>query len=396
MWRAFKLGDVCKLHNGRAYKKPELLGDGKYKVLRVGNLFTNNNWYFSNLELDESKYCDNNDLLYAWSASFGPFIWNGGKVIYHYHIWRVDVNEDIIDKKFLYYWFLFDKELIKTAHGTGTTMMHVSKKSMEGRNLLIPSIPEQKRIVDKLDKAFAEIDRAKNSTRSFSKNIIALKTSIVESSLAKIDEGKHTYTLQNLLDLGWIESHLDGNHGGDYPKKNEFINSGVPYISANCLKDGDVITEKMKFLSEERAANLRKGIAKNGDVLFAHNATVGPTAILKTKEDKVILGTSLTYYRCNNQKINNEYLIAYMQSGLFVKQCISVMRQATRNQIPITKQREFNFVIPPYDMQLVIANKIKKIDKHFKQVSKSLLKKEHLYDYLKSAILLQELQSEAA
>ena len=58
---------------------------------------SNNNWYFSNLELDESKYCDNNDLLYAWSASFGPFIWNGGKVIYHYHIWRVDVNEDIIE-----------------------------------------------------------------------------------------------------------------------------------------------------------------------------------------------------------------------------------------------------------------------------------------------------------
>ncbi len=42
------------------------------------------------MELDEDKYCDNGDLLYAWSASFGPKIWDGGKVIFHYHIWKLD------------------------------------------------------------------------------------------------------------------------------------------------------------------------------------------------------------------------------------------------------------------------------------------------------------------
>ena len=34
---------------------------------------------------------------------------------------------------------------------------------------------------------------------------------------------------------------------------------------------------KAKFLTPERAGKLRKGIAQNDDVLFAHNATVGPT-----------------------------------------------------------------------------------------------------------------------
>lgn len=92
-WRKVALEVNATLLNGRAYKQDELLDSGKYPVLRVGNFFSNRGWYYSDLELDDDKYCDNGDLLYAWSASFGPQIWNGGKVIYHYHIWKVLVGE---------------------------------------------------------------------------------------------------------------------------------------------------------------------------------------------------------------------------------------------------------------------------------------------------------------
>ena len=81
-WRKVALEVNATLLNGRAYKQDELLDSGKYPVLRVGNFFSNRGWYYSDLELDDDKYCDNGDLLYAWSASFGPQIWNGGKVIY--------------------------------------------------------------------------------------------------------------------------------------------------------------------------------------------------------------------------------------------------------------------------------------------------------------------------
>lgn len=152
-WNKRALGEVCRLVNGRAYKKTELLDDGPYPVLRVGNFFTNNHWYYSDLELDEDKYCDDGDLLYAWSASFGPRIWSGGKVIYHYHIWKVLPSEHI-DRDFLYYFFEWDKELIKKEQGAGTTMIHVSKGSMEARAILLPPLEEQQRIVAVLDKAF--------------------------------------------------------------------------------------------------------------------------------------------------------------------------------------------------------------------------------------------------
>lgn len=48
-WEQRKLGDIAKFINGRAYDQNELLPSGKYKVLRVGNFYTNDSWYYSDL-----------------------------------------------------------------------------------------------------------------------------------------------------------------------------------------------------------------------------------------------------------------------------------------------------------------------------------------------------------
>ncbi len=45
-WRWTRLVEFATLYNGRAYKQNELLSKGRYPVLRVGNLFTNNKWYY--------------------------------------------------------------------------------------------------------------------------------------------------------------------------------------------------------------------------------------------------------------------------------------------------------------------------------------------------------------
>jgi len=152
-WNEKAISDVCRIINGRAYKQQELLSAGKYPVLRVGNFFTNKHWYYSDLELDDDKYCDGGDLLYAWSASFGPRIWTGGKVIYHYHIWKVIPDVTLIERDFLRWFFEWDVEQIKSAQGTGTTMMHVGKGSMDARVILVPDLATQRRIVTAIQKA---------------------------------------------------------------------------------------------------------------------------------------------------------------------------------------------------------------------------------------------------
>ncbi|AOW47992.1 restriction endonuclease subunit S (plasmid) [Acetobacter ascendens] len=170
-----------------------------------------------------------------------------------------------------------------------------------------------------------------------------------------LPEGWKEERLDELLKNKTITVHIDGNHGSFYPKKEEFVSSGVPYISANCIQNGRIDFQKCKFLAPEKADKLQKGIAKDGDVLFAHNATVGPVALLKTSEERVILSTTLTLYRCDPIKLNNSFLYQYMSSTYIDTQYESIMRQTTRNQVPITAQREFVFLLPPLPEQKKIA-----------------------------------------
>lgn len=145
-WVETKLGDEATFINGRAYKQEELLEKGKYRVLRVGNFFTNNNWYYSDLELDADKYCDDGDLLYAWSASFGPRVWKGEKVIYHYHIWKVLPNTNM-SKDFLYVLLDNETERMKTQNANGFALLHITKGTIENWKCKIPkSKVEQQKI----------------------------------------------------------------------------------------------------------------------------------------------------------------------------------------------------------------------------------------------------------
>jgi len=178
-WEEKTLKEICKVINGRAYSKDEMLKQGKYRLLRVGNFFTNDSWYYSDLELEEDKYCDNGDLLYAWSASFGPRIWDGEKVIYHYHIWKM-VCSSKIDKYFLCYWLDSDelkKQTMTNLHGA--TMAHITKGIIEAAHVSFPPLSEQQSIVATLDSLKSKVDRLQANFEKISQECDALKQALL-------------------------------------------------------------------------------------------------------------------------------------------------------------------------------------------------------------------------
>lgn len=159
-WEVKKLIEVSTLINGRAYKQNELLSEGKYKVLRVGNFFTNSNFYYSNLELEDEKYCYKGDLLFAWSASFGAFIWDEDKTIFHYHIWRVLFDKTRLDIH--YYQYLLNTMtsfFMNDVHGIG--MVHLTKSGMEQYELPLPPLPLQRLFAQRIE----QIEREKSEVQ---------------------------------------------------------------------------------------------------------------------------------------------------------------------------------------------------------------------------------------
>lgn len=171
-WEQRKLGEVATFINGRAYSQSELLLSGKYRILRVGNFYTNDSWYYSDLELGEKYYANYGDLLYTWSATFGPHIWLGDRVIYHYHIWKISLS-DMLEKQFTVQLLEQHKSNILSGKN-GSTMVHITKEGMEQKDVIIPqSIKEQQQIgafFNQLDELITlhqcELEKLKNIKKS--------------------------------------------------------------------------------------------------------------------------------------------------------------------------------------------------------------------------------------
>lgn len=201
-WEWVRLSDLMEVINGRAYKKHEMLQEGT-PLLRVGNLFTSNEWYYSDLELDENKYIDNGDLIYAWSASFGPFIWTGQKVIYHYHIWKLKLfAEKLSDKFFIHDFLLSITDKIKS-QGNGIAMLHMTKERMEQQVIALPPVNEQKNIVQKIRELMSLCDQLEQHSLTS----LDAHQQLVETLLTTLTDSKNADELAE----NWarISEHFD-------------------------------------------------------------------------------------------------------------------------------------------------------------------------------------------
>lgn len=175
-WEQRKLGEIATFINGRAYSQPELLSSGKYKVLRVGNFYTNDSWYYSDLELGEKYYADYGDLLYTWPATFGPHIWLGDRVIYHYHIWKINLS-DQLEKQFAVQLLEQDRTNILSSKN-GSTMVHITKEGMEQKDVIIPPNTKEQQEIGafflQLDNLITLHQRELEETKTYKKTLAKL------------------------------------------------------------------------------------------------------------------------------------------------------------------------------------------------------------------------------
>ncbi len=162
-------------------------------------------------------------------------------------------------------------------------------------------------------------------------------------------------TIESLISTGAIIGHKDGNYGSLYPRVEEFGSVGVPFLTARSIVGGTLDIDGAPRLADDRADALRFGFVQPCDVLLSHNATIGRVAIVPDFDGRLLVGTSLTYFRLNPERLSVRYFAAYLASVDFQNQLNAVMSHSTRNQVPITAQRKLSVVVPPLSTQNAIA-----------------------------------------
>ena len=161
-WPTKPLGGVCDLINGRAFKPSEWMSEG-LPIIRIQNL--NNHGKPFNMfdgKYQEKHFISDGAILLSWSGtpgtSFGCFRWFRGPALLNQHIFKVVVDEDIMDGEFFIHAVNSRlHEMIRQAHG-GVGLRHITKSKLEAIQLPVPEIDEQRRIVARLKECMERID----------------------------------------------------------------------------------------------------------------------------------------------------------------------------------------------------------------------------------------------
>ena len=335
-WAKCTLNEVCKFHNGRAYKQTELLAAGKYRVLRVGNFFTNDSWYYSNLELEDNKYAQNGDLLYAWSASFGPRFWREEKVIFHYHIWKIDSFKNV-DKNFLYHFLDLDSAKIKN-EVQGGTMVHITKGDMEKRTISYPSVLEQRNIA----RFLFLLDERIATQNKIIEDLKKLKAAIIDYAINSLDT--------DFAKFGSLYE-MAGEGGTPTTSNASFYDNGkIPFIKIDDLKK-KYLTKNKDFITELGLQKSSAWLVPTRSILFSNGATIGEITIT-------------TYPVCTKQgilgivpkpNIDVEFLYYFMSSSYFKKAVSRIVTEGTMKTVYLKDINNIRCPIPTKEKQLDIA-----------------------------------------
>ncbi len=370
-WKVTKLKKVVTLINGKAYKQEELLLSGKYKVLRVGNFFSNNSWYYSDLELEENKYVLNGDLMYAWSASFGPRFWNEEKTVYHYHIWKV-ITSDKIDKTFLFHLFEFHKEQILN-QSQGGTMFHITKGDMEARFLpLPPTLAEQTAIAT----ALSDTDALISSLSS----LITKKRNIKQGAMQKLLQPKEGWEIRTYGET------FDFLVTATYSRAELTENDEIAYVHY-----GDIHTKWNSFLdfSKNNLPTIPKEQLKNypfikeGDIIMADASEdylgVGESIEIKNIGNKKAIAGLHTFLLRDRKSVFFNGFKGYLHKSKIIKSQIERLASGLKVYgISKYNLKNVKIPIPPFEEQTRIATILSDMDAQIASLEQQLAKYKHI------------------
>lgn len=341
-WKWCRLGDVAKYINGRAFKPEEWEKEGK-PIIRIQNLTNSSNSVNRSTKIFEDKYLiTKNDLLYAWSASLGAYLWSGEDGWLNQHIFKVIPNDNV-DKMYLYHGLVHITEnLYAKAHGSG--MVHVTLKPFLNTQIpLPPTLSDQQRIVNRIESMFAKLDEAKEKAQNVVDGFETRKAAILHKAFT--GELTAKWRKENgVCDDSWEEKTIgecgkwERGRSKHRPRNApELFGGKYPFIQTGDIANADIyICEHKQTLSEFGFQQSR--LFPKDTLCITIAANIGKVAILTYDccfPDSVVgftpfenVDSKFMYYKINDMQKDLEAMApATAQKNLNLKLLTSVSVQ---------------------------------------------------------------------
>jgi type I restriction enzyme S subunit len=369
-WKTKRLGEVVDIYDKRRIplsetKRQGMKGDYPYCGAN-GVLDHINNYLFEGefilLAEDGGHWGAFEKSAYIMNAKF----W----VNNHAHV--LQAKAGLADNQFIAYLLNY---LNLNPFIMGTTRGKLNQGTMANMLIPVPPYDRQLTIAKALQRVKIAIESREQEIRLERERKAALMEHLFthgtqreptkQTEIGEMPSSWDVTTPQVLLDTEIIADIQDGNHGERHPKQSDFQRSGIPFLTADCIREGKIDFHHAKYLDESWLDKLRVGFAKPGDVLLTHKGTVGETSIVNERHDVVILSPQVTYYRIkNSERLYHKYLFAVFQSSVFRSQLKRLAStQRTRAYVGITKQKNIKIPLPKFAEQVKIATVLSACDK---------------------------------
>lgn len=157
----------------------------------------------------------------------------------------------------------------------------------------------------------------------------------------------------------------DGNYSSKYPNGEEFLDYGIPFLSASDFKDKAIDYTQSKKISPELHNQLKKGHVQKGDLLIVVRGNgVGKTGYIDDEIDECNINAQLAFIRSNDASLDNEYLYYNMKYNF--EKLKSLATGSAQPQLVIGNLVKYSLSVPSIENQTKIRTILSNIDKKIK------------------------------
>ncbi len=317
--------------------------------------------YTNYLDFDEEMLTKENDLLLARNGT--PYVYFP-KVgaIYTDHIIRVSIDANY-DKAYIRYCLQqsIAKEVVDTV-SIATWSVPIWNRQC----LPHPSLQEQQSIASYLDEKCAAIDEIIAEAKATIDEYKSWKASVVFEAVTK---GLNPNAEMKDSGVEWIgripkdwvigrigkyAKFFNGDRGNNYPKPEDFIETGIPFLTAYNLEKEIVDTSiHCKYISQEKYESLGGAKLKINDIIFClRGAGVGKCAINLTEQNGTV-ASSLMAIRAIN--ITSKFLLYILKSNVSLAQTSLFMNGTCAENLSAESLASYTIPVPPLSEQQSIA-----------------------------------------
>ena len=280
--------------------------------------------------------------------------------------------------------FQFGSDRVQQAllqRSTGTTMPSMNQEILGSVEIVLPPLPEQKRIAQVL----GDVDALIQKLEAF----IAKKRDIKQAAMQELLTGKRRLPGFN---GPWETKKLHEISGfitkGATPTTSGFRweASGVLFLRSECVSEKGLILDEAMHISLDAHFSQKRSEVFSGDILITITGNVGRVILVPTFSDNININQHIAIIRITDKNVNTSFIYHYMKQPPVVKSWLKIVTGQAYPQISLEQVRDYSVPLPFLPEQTAIAQVLSDMDAELAQLETRLTKTRDM-----KAGLMQEL-----